>query len=323
MISRRAFLGSLAGGLLTVPVVTGAQQGARVARIGFLHPVDGSFALPYLKTALRDLGYVEGTTLTLETRWAHNRVSHLPALAAELVAAKVDVILAAGEVAVRAAKNATTRIPIIMAFTSLPVEHALVRSLAQPGGNITGVTVVAGEEVDAKRFEILHQVAPSARTVALLLVEGSDEGESAAVERAARTTGIRLVAVKARSGDYEAAFAIMKRERADALFVGRGPVLFAGRKTLISLAARHRLPAVWEARFMVEEGGLISYGASFPDLYRRVAALVDRVLKGATPGDLPVEQPTKFELVINLKTAKALGLTIPPSVLLRADEVIQ
>jgi len=292
-------------------------------RIGFLHIADGSFSLPYLKPALADLGYVEGKSLVLETRFAHGSVDRLPALAAELVAAKVEVIMAAGDPAVRAAKDATTTIPIVMAFASLPVEHGFVKSLARPGGNITGVTVISDPDVDAKRVELLREVAPTAKIVAMLQVAGAGEGESAAVERATRTLGVRLVVVKVRPGDYEAAFATMKRERASALFVGRGPTLFIARRVLIELAARHRIPAIWEARVMVEEGGLLSYGPSFPDLYRRVASVVDRILKGAKPGDLPVEQPTKFELVINLKTAKALGLTIPPSVLLRADEVIE
>jgi putative ABC transport system substrate-binding protein len=164
---------------------------------------------------------------------------------------------------------------------------------------------------------------PRAKIIALLQVAGAGEGESAAVERATRTLGVRLVTVNVRPGDYEAAFATMKRERVDALFVGRGPVLFLARKVLIELAARHRIPAIWEARVIAEEGGLLSYGPSLPDLYRRVVSVVDRILKGAKPGDLPIEQPTKFELVINLKTAKALGLTIPQSLMLRADQVLQ
>jgi putative ABC transport system substrate-binding protein len=322
-MNRRTFLCGLTLGTLAAPLAAGAQQADMVRRIGFLHIADGSFSLPYLKPALADLGYVEGKSLVLETRFAHGNVNRLPALAAELVAMKVEVIVAAGDPAVRAAKAATTTIPIVMAFASLPVEHGFVKSLARPGGNITGVTVISDPGVDAKRIQFLREVAPTAKTVAMLQVAGAGEGEAAAVERAMRTLGVRLVVVKVRPGEYEVAFATMKRERAGALFVGRGPVLFIARRELIELAARHRIPAIWEARVMVEEGGLLSYGPSFPDLYRRAASVVDRIIKGANPADLPVEQPTTFELVINLKTAKALGLTIPPSLMLRADQVIE
>jgi putative ABC transport system substrate-binding protein len=322
-VDRRTFLSALSGSLLAAPLAAEAQQADKLHRIGFLHVADGSFSLPYLKAALADLGYVEGKSLILETRFAHGSVDRLPALAAELAAAKVEVIMAAGDQAVRAANNATKTIPIVMAFASLPVEHGFVKSLARPGGNITGVTVISDPNVDAKRIELLPEVAPKAKVIAILQVVGTGEGESAAVERATRTLGVRLVVVKVRPGDYEAAFATMNRERADALFVGRGPAIFMARRALIELVARHRIPAIWEARVMVEDGGLLSYGPSFPDLYRRIASVVDRIVKGANPAELPVEQPTKFELVINLKTAKALGLTIPQSVLQRADQVIE
>jgi len=242
---------------------------------------------------------VEGNSLILETRFAHGSLDRLGALAAELVAANVEVIMAAGDPAVRAAKEATKTIPIVMAFASLPVEHGFVKSLARPGGNITGVIVISDPDVDAKRIELLREVAPRAKTIAMLQVAGAGEGEFAAVERATRTLAVRLVVVKVPPGDYEAAFATMKRGRADALFVGRGPVLFTARRALIELAARHRIPAIWEARVMVEEGGLLSYGPSLPDLYRRVASVVDRIVKGVNPAELPIEQPTKFELVIN------------------------
>jgi putative ABC transport system substrate-binding protein len=266
---------------------------------------------------------VEGKSAILEMRFAHGNIDRLSALAAELVAAKVEVIMAAGDTAVRAARSATNTIPIVMAFASFPIDHGLVKSLARPGGNITGVTVAPDPAVDAKRLELLREVVPRAKTMGLLQIAGAAEGESVAVERAARDLGIRLVIVNARPGDYEAAFATMNRERVEALFIGRGPVLFLARRTLIELAARHRLPAIWEARIMVEDGGLPSYGPSFADLYRRVASVVDRILKGANPAEIPVELPTKFEFVINMKTAKALGLTIPPSLVFRAEHVIE
>jgi len=225
MDRRRFLLTSLAGALAT-PLAAEAQQTDKLHRIGYLHFADGSFSLPYLKPALADLGYVEGKSLILETRFAHGSIDRLPALAAELVAAKVEMIMAVGDPAVRAAKDATKTIPIVMAFASLAVEHGFVKSLARPGGNITGVTVISDPEVDAKRIELLRDVAPSAKTVAMLQVAGASERESATVERATRILGVRLVVVKVRPGDYEAAFAAMKRERADALFVGRGPAFF-------------------------------------------------------------------------------------------------
>ena len=217
--------------LIAVALILVAAQGAAVAqpdkvrRIGYLHIADGTFALPYLKPALAELGYVEGKSAILEMRFAHGNIDRLSALAAELVAAKVEVIMAAGDTAVRAARSATNTIPIVMAFASFPIDHGLVKSLARPGGNITGVTVAPDPAVDAKRLELLREVVPRAKTMGLLQIAGAAEGESVAVERAARDLGIRLVIVNARPGDYEAAFATMNREHVEALFIGRGPVL--------------------------------------------------------------------------------------------------
>ena len=320
MIDRRTFLAGTGAVLLAAPLTAEAQQAAKVFKVGELHPGIGSEAR---LAALREVGYVEGQNLVVERRHAEGRVDRLPALATELVGLKPDVILATGEAAIRAAKNATKVIPIVMAFSEDPVGKGLVTSLARPGGNITGVSLVAAGTMAAKRVEVFKEAVPRARRIALLSWPGMEAAQVKDAEQAARVLKIETVLVEVQNGDYEGAFSAMATERADALFVVSNPVLNRDRKRIIALAARHRLPAIYEWRESAEDGGLLAYGAKFRELNRRVAAYVDKILKGAKPGDLPVEQPTTFELVINLKTAKALGLTIPQSLLGRADEVIQ
>jgi putative ABC transport system substrate-binding protein len=313
------------------PFAAEAQQAAKIARIGYLSP--NLAATPHLPEAfrqgLRDLGYVEGRNVVIEYRDAAGKPERYPALAAELVALKVDVIVTGGGTgAPLAAKQATRTLPIVFAAAADPVGSGLVTSLARPGGNVTGLSVV-GPELVGKRLELLTQAVPGVGQVAVLrprgpLGERTEKEMLTGAEVAARGLGVRLQFVEARDpADFDRAFSDMTRARADALTVLPSNMFFREHRRLVDLAAKNRLPAVYTSREFVDAGGLMSYGANLADLFRRAATYVDKILKGAKPGDLPVEQPTKFELVINLKTAKALGLTIPQSVLARADELIQ
>ncbi len=330
MTTRRAFIGTLAGALLTAPLAAEAQPAAKVARIGWLGA--NLAPNPHLHEAfrqgLRDLGYVEGRNLVIEYRDAEGKLERLPALAAELVALKVDVIVAGGTLAAVAATQATKTIPIVFASAIDPVTSGFVTSLARPGGNVTGLSILAPELV-GKCLEQLTQAVPGVSRVAVLWQPGgqgerTDKDMLKGVEVAARALGVRLQFGEARGpGDFDRAFSDMTRARAGALTVLASTMFFSERRRLVALAAKHRLPAVYGLREFVDAGGLMAYGANLADLYRRAATYVDKILKGAKPGDLPVEQPTKFELVINLKAAKALGLTIPPSLLGQADEVIR
>jgi putative ABC transport system substrate-binding protein len=330
-MNRREFIGALAGGLVAAPLAAEAQQAAKIARIGYLSI--NLAANPHLREAflqgLRDLGYVEGRDVVIEDRSAEGKLERFPALAAELVALKVDVIVTAGgPPAALAAKQATRTLPIVFAAAADPVTDGLVTSLARPGGNVTGLSILAPELV-GKRLEQLTQAVPGVSRVAVLWQPGAlgkrtEKDTLKGAEVAARALGVRLQVVEARGpDDFDRAFSDMTRARAGALTVLTGAMFFGERRRLVDLAAKQGLPAVYPWREFVDAGGLMAYGPNVADLYRRAATYVDRILKGAKPGDLPVEQPTKFELVINLKTAKALGLTIPQSVLLRADEVIQ
>jgi len=329
--TRREFIGTLAGGIVAAPLAAEAQQAAKVARIGYL-----TFSLgvsPHLPEAfrqgLRDLGYVEGRTVVIEYRDAEGKADRLPALAAELVALKVDVIVAAqGTRVALAAKQATRNLPIVIIGAGDPVTNGLVTSLARPGGNITGLSNLNAELV-GKRLELLTQAVPGVSRVAVLRLPGAlgertDKDMLKEAEAAARALGVRLQFVEARGpADIDRAFSDMTRARAGALTVLPSNMFLREHRRLVDLAAMNRLPAVYTLREFVDAGGLMSYGPNTADLYRRAATYVDKILKGAKPADLPIEQPTKFELVINAKTAKALGLTIPQSVLGRADEVIQ
>jgi ABC-type uncharacterized transport system substrate-binding protein len=312
------------------PLAVEAQQAAKIARIGYL---TGNLAAnprgseAFLQ-GLRDLGYVEGRNVVIEYRDAEGKYDRLPALAAELVALKVDVILAPPTLAALAAKQATRTLPIVFTAAADPVASGLVTSLARPGGNVTGLSILAPELV-GKCLEQLKQAVPGVSRVAALWQPG---GAGARTEKdmlkeadvAARALGVRLQFVEARGpADLDRAFSDMTRARAGALTVLTSNMFLGERRRLVGLAAKNRLPAVYPYRELVDAGGLMSYGPNLADLLRRAATYVDRILKGAKPGDLPVEQPTKFELVINLKTARALGLTIPRSLLSLAEEVIE
>jgi len=330
--TRREFIGTLAGGIVVSPLAAEAQQAAKVARIGYLTITDLTAATRHLHEAfrqgLRDLGYVEGRNVVIEYRFAEGKRERLPALAAELVALKVDVIVAPSTPAALAAKQATKTIPIVFAGVPDPVTSGLVTSLARPGGNVTGLSFLAPELV-GKRLELLALAVPGVTRVAFLWQPGAvgertEKDMLKGAEVAARALGVRLQFLEARGPeDFDRAFSDMTRARAGALTVWTTAMLVNERRRLVDLAAKNRLPALYTWREFVDAGGLMSYGANVADSFRRVATYVDKILKGAKPSDLPVEQPTKFELIINLKTAKALGLTIPQSVLGRADEVIQ
>jgi ABC-type uncharacterized transport system substrate-binding protein len=329
MDRRRFLLTSLAGGLLAAPRASEAQQPAKIARLGILGA--GSAAGVRLEAfiqGLRDLGYVEGRNLVIEYRNHEGKEERLPALAAELVALKVDVILAVSTLPALAAMKVTRTLPIVFAAAAEPVTSGLVTSLARPGGNVTGMSAVAPELV-GKCLELLKQTVPGVTRGVILWQPGApdertDKDMLKEAEVASRTLGVRLQAVKARRPeDFERAFSDVTKARAGALIVLTSVMFINERRRLVDLAAKNRLPTVYPQRDFVDVGGLMSYGPNGPDLFRRAATLVDKILKGAKPADLPVEQPTKFELIINLKTAKALGLTIPQSLLLRADEVIQ
>src|SRR5499425_2010641 len=321
-LGRRRFMAALAGGLVAVPRAAEAQQAAKIARIGWL----GSDRVGGLATAflqgLRDLGYVEGRNVVIEYRTADGQLERLPALATELVSLKVDVIVTQSTVAALAAKQATRTIPIVFGAVSDPVVTGLVASFAQPGGNVTGSSFFTPELV-GKSLQLLKQTVPGASRVAVLwqpaaFAEPQGKAFLEAAELAARTLGVQLHVVGARGpDDLDRAFSEMTRARVNALAVLSSPWLVRERQHLAAVAAKSRLPAVYPWREAVVSGGLMSYGPNARDLFRRAAAYVDKILKGRKPADLPVEQPTKFELVINLKTAKALGLTIPPSLLQR------
>jgi putative ABC transport system substrate-binding protein len=330
VIDRRAFIGTVAGALLAAPLAAEAQQAAKGPRVGYLGT--NLSASPHLPEAfrqgLRDLGYVEGHNLVIEYRFAEGKGERFPTLAAELVALKIDVIVATSTPAALAAKQATKTLPIVFIAVADPVTSGLVTSLARPGGNITGSSNVASDLV-GKALEQLKQAVPGVSRVAVLWQPGgqgerTDKDMLKGAEGAARALGVQLQFVEARGpADFDRAFSDMTRARADALSVLPSPMFFNERTRLVDLAAKNRLSAVYPWRDGVDAGGLMAYGPNIADLFRRAATYVDKILKGAKPGDLPVEQPTKFELVINLKTAKALGLTIPPSLLQRADQVIE
>jgi putative ABC transport system substrate-binding protein len=316
-------------GLLVAPLATEAQQSGRVYRVGYLstptrESVEHGLAA-FLRT-LRELGWIEGQNLIIEYRWAEGNVERLPALAAELVRHKVDVIVAPAGSAALAAKNATSSIPIVMIFASDPVEMGLVASLRRPGGNITGTTFTPGPEIFGKQLQILKEAVPHASRVAVLSnpADPSFALQVRQVEATARSLGIRLQHVEARGPEeLNSAFAAMARERADALLVTGTSTFLAHRTRLAELAVKGRLPTMHSFRESVEAGGLMAYAVNMADFVGRSAVYVDKILKGAKPADLPIEQPTKFELIINLKAAKALGITVPQALVLRADEVIQ
>ena len=311
--------------ILALPFAASAQRTrGNIARIGFLGdaPV---FLTEAFEQSLRELGYVEGQNVAIERRAPEWKQERLPGLAAELVRMKVDVIVAANTRATEAARQATSVIPIVFTVSGDPVAEGLVASLARPGGNLTGLATTSPELV-GKQLEMLKAIVPKATRVAVL-ENPAQPSHARAVQQAevaARALGVKLQALEARTpSEIEAAFATMSSQRVDGVLVLRDAEFRAHRSQIVALAAKRRLPAVYGLREEAEAGGLVAYGASVPELFRRAATYVDKILKGAKPAELPVEQPTKFELVINLKTAKALGLTIPSSLIVQADQVIR
>jgi putative tryptophan/tyrosine transport system substrate-binding protein len=326
-VVRRQFL-IAAGALFAAPLTGSAQPTKAQYRVGFLttgHPSDNRLQGAFLR-GLSELGWVQGKNMTVESRWAEGKFERLPGLATELVGLQVDVIVVTTTQAALAAKSATRTIPIVTVVISDPVATGLVNSLARPEGNITGLTFVSGAEMGGKLLELFRETVPQASRIATLwnpsnpmhplLLRESENG--------ARKLAIQLQPVAAESPDaLEGALAAIARDRSDALLVMPDPLFYFSRRRLVDFAAKNGLPAMYGWREPVEEGGLMAYGPSMPDLFGRAATYVDKILKGAKPVDLPIQRPTKFELVINLRTAKALGLTIPPSVLLSANQLIE
>ncbi len=327
-MDRRAFLIGTGAVLLVVPFATEAQRPGKVPRIGHLSGLSPSLASATREAflqGLNEVGYVEGRNILIEWRWAEGKFDRLPDLAAELVRLKVDVIVAGGQQAAFAASKATRTVPIVFLAVSAPADLGLILSVARPGGNVTGMSWDVSPQIYAKRLELLKEMAPKAYRIALVWNPNNPNAAlfSRAVEGAAQALRVELQRVEVRvPEDFESAFVATTAARPDALFVAADPVIVLHRNRVTEFATRNRLPAIYGAREFVTAGGLMSYAPNLPEIWRRGSAYVHKILKGTKPADLPVEQPTKFELVINLKTAKALGLTIPPSLLLRADEVI-
>jgi len=322
-MNRRALLVLLAGGALAPRV---RAQTAKVYRIGLLEPVPASqnaANLDALRKGLRELGYVEGANLVIEYRSADGRADRFPALASELAKRNVDLIVSRGTPAAKAAKNATAKIPVVMATMGDP--SALVASFARPGGNLTGVTTFS-TELSAKRIELLKELVPDLARVALLhnMANPAAAPEWEETKTAARALGLQAVLLDVRSdGDLDPAFARAIREHVGAIVVGADGLTQMHQRTIVDLAQRSRLPAAYASREFVDAGGLFAYAVNYPELYYRLASFVDKIFKGASPGDLPIEQPSKFELVINLRTARQLGLAVPQSMRLRADALIE
>jgi putative tryptophan/tyrosine transport system substrate-binding protein len=325
---RREFIILFAGGTAFLPLRVHAQQSQKIPRIGVLLPgTPASFSVrtKAFLDGLKEFGHVEGKTVAIEWKWGQARVETFSALAAELVASQVDVIVTGGTAAAKVLKAATQTIPIVMAIVSDPVAAGLADSLARPGGNATGFSIVA-PELGVKRLELLKEIVPTVSSIAVLLNVNNPQSkvELKEMQTAARAMGLQLHPIEISKEDgLDDAFAAINKTAAHALIVLTDPILFSQRKRAVELANKSRLPAVYFFQGFVDEGGLVSYGPSDADLYRRAAGYVDRILKGTKPSDLPIEQPTKFDLFVNLKTAKALGLTVPPPVLARADEVIE
>jgi putative ABC transport system substrate-binding protein len=304
-----------------------AQQASKIPRIGLLSPGDpNSPQVNWVRDALKELGYIEGQNIVIEYRWARGRFDRLPELAAELVRLKVDVIVGIVTAASLAAKAATSSIPIVIAGVADPVGVGLAASLARPGGNVTGTSSMSAE-VPSKQLQFLEQVAPEASTVAVLWNPANAAYQALAlrqVEVAAQASGVQLQKLEARTpSDFDAAFAAINQERTKALLILGDPVFDEHSAELANLALESRVPTMSLWRPFAEKGGLMSFGANFGQAFKRAVVYVDKILKGANPSDLPIEQPTKFELIVNLRTAKALGLTIPQIILISADEVIE
>ena len=328
MISRRVFVRAFPLAFLAVPVAATAQPSVRIPRIGLLSgssPASNAARYGAFRQGLRELGYVEGENILIEERWGEGHADRLPAFLADLVRLKVDVIISAGPTVTRAVKRANITTPVVMGFDDDPVGSGFASSLARPGGNITGLSSLS-PDLSAKQLELLKEIIPGLSRVAVL---GSSIHPGTAqslqeMESSARAFKVQLYYLDVVEPKHvEASFGAARKERVDAVVVLQSIATIRYRRHIVDLTIKDRLPAISFSAEWVEAGGLLAYGPSYTDLFRRAATYVDKILKGTKPADLPVEQPTKFELVINLKTAKALGLTIPPSLLLRADEVIQ
>ena len=327
MISRRKLLGALGVSALAAPFATRAQPKQRVYRLGILSSGSPKFVGHLIEAflqGLRDLGYAEGRNILIERRFAEGNFDRLPALAADLVRQEVDVIFVAGTLAAQPARQATGNIPIVFANVQDAVGLGLVASLARPGGNLTGTSNV-GPELSAKRLALLKETVPSASRVAVLVSrDASAAVQFAVVQRASRVLGLETLWVDVGNrGDLERAIALIRQWRADSMFVVQGPTTFYMQEPIAELAATLHLPSVCGTREFAEAGHLMSYGAHLEAIYRHTATYVDKILKGAKPSELPVEQPTRYELVINMRVAKALGLRVPREILLRADKVIE
>jgi putative tryptophan/tyrosine transport system substrate-binding protein len=318
---------ALAVAILVASFAAESQPAGGMPRIGVLGTASSSLMSAWLtafREGLRERGYVEGQNIAIEYRWGEGKPERFPGLAAELVGLRVDVIVTSGPHAIRAARRATSTVPIVMAIVEDPVEHGFVTSLAHPGGNLTGLSFQDSELV-TRRLQLLRETMPGViRVAALWDATAAGRTTLKAVERAAPLLGLVLQVLEVRvEQDLERAFEAARQQRAQAVIQLASPLFAAHRKTILSLMAKSRLPAVCQERTFVVDGCLMAYGPSFPDMFRRAAYYVERILKGAKPADLPVEQTTKFELVMNLQTARGLGLTIPPSLLAQADEIIQ
>jgi putative ABC transport system substrate-binding protein len=326
-MDRRTFMASMVGAVLSAPLAAQAQEAGKIYRVGFLwdSPAVWPHALEGFRQGLRDLGWVEGRNIVVEYRWAEGRFDRLPGLAEELVRLKVDIIVAPTSIYAGAAKRATSTIPIVFASHADPIGTGHVDSLARPGGNITGLTVMMSETA-AKSLELLKEAVPGLSRVAVVWDPATPSHRPAleAVEVRGRALGLQVQRLAVRGAtEFDSAFSAIVRERTGGVLVLSTPLFIGRAGRLAELAMNHKLPTMFGPREHVEAGGLLSYSPDRADLYRRAAIYVDKILKGAKPADLPVQQATKFELVINMKTAKAIGLTIPPSFLLRADHVIQ
>jgi len=324
-MNRRGLLILLAGSAVAWPAPAGAQQKA-LPVIGFLSSVSTGLAAPHVAAfhqGLSETGYVEGQNVAIESRWAEGHPDRLPALAADLVGRRVDVITAGGDAAVLAAKSATSTIPIVFFSGADPVATGLVTSLARPGGNLTGFSIFVAELMP-KRLELLSELVPQARVIALLVNDPNAERLIGDLQEAARVKGLQLQVLRASTeSEIDGTFASLAQLGVGGLVVTPNALFVSLREQVVALASRHAVPAIYPQREFAAAGGLITYGTSLTDTYRQLGIYVGKILNGAQPADLPVQQPTTFELVVNLKTAKALGLTIPQSILLRADEVIE
>lgn len=328
-MDRRTFICVVPSVLVTFPLNIEAQQAEKLPRIGYLGQNTAELGQPQLaafRQGLRDRGWIEGQNVAIEVRFAEGKVDQLPTLVSELIHLKVDVIVTGSSATSWAAKTATQSIPIVMAASANALGEGLVSSLAHPGGNVTGMTFLAGPEIAGKQLQLLKEMDPSVTRVAVLTnpTNRSHAGFAKELNVATQALGAQLQVLQASNPDaLDIAFATMVRERAAALLVLTDSLFVGQRRRIVDLALRNRLPALYSQREFVDDGGLISYGPNLSDMFRRSATHVDKVLRGGRPGDIPVEQPTKFELVINVKTAKALGIAVPPSLSLRADELLQ